>query len=99
MWEKTQWIDDAGSAVSIIELIKRLKDVPVIYMDLKAIRMSKKVTINPVKKAKADLSYFVILEHDNRLLDGYHRVAKSIEIGMSHIPAKILRGPLHAYKH
>lgn len=94
-WEKTQWIDGAGSTVSIIELLNRLKGDPIIYMDLKSIRMSNKVTIDPDKKDKANLSCFVILENDNRLLDGYHRVAKALEIDMSHIPAKILEGPLH----
>lgn len=92
-WEETHWVDIDGSKVTIHDVLKHLKDDPVIEVEICTIQRSAEVLINPRKKAKADLGKFIIL-HNNVLLDGYHRVALASEKGLTHLPAKNLKGDL-----
>ena len=92
---KTRWINSDNSVVTLQKVLERLKDEPVIYIDINTILRNPKVLIDPKIKNQADPAQFILL-HNDTLLDGYHRVARAVDIGMSHIPAKVLRGELFA---
>jgi len=92
-WTNTHWISSEGFKVTIQDVLYRLKDVPVIPVEIGAIIRNPNVCISPVKRDNADISKFILL-HNDVLLDGYHRVAQAMSMGQTHIPAKILRGEL-----
>ena len=92
-WQKTHWINSDGFKVTIQDVLDRLKDEPVILVEISAIIRNPNVRISPVKRDNADISKFILL-HNDVLLDGYHRVAQAMKMGQTHIPAKVLRGEL-----
>ena len=90
-WENTHWIDTDGSKVTIQDVLWRLKDEPIISVEISTICRSNKVLIETNRKDQADTTKFILLHKSLVLLDGYHRVAKALEMGATHIPAKILK--------
>ena len=94
-WEETHWIDSDGSKVTIHDVLRHLKDEPIIEVEISTIQRNADVPIDLERKSKADLGKFILL-HNNVLLDGYHRVARAVESGITHLPAKKLKGDLFA---
>jgi hypothetical protein len=92
-WQKTHWINNDGYKVTIQDVLERLKDVPVIPVEISTIVMHPNVLIDPVKRDNADTTKFILL-HNNVLLDGYHRVAQALKMKQTSLPAKVLRGKL-----
>ena len=92
-WQKTCWINDDGFKVTIQDVLERLKDTPVIHVEISAILRNPKILIDSVKRDNADTSKFILI-HNDILLDGYHRVEQALRMGQTHIPAKVLRGNL-----
>ena len=92
-WQKTHWINNDGFKVTIQDVLKRLKDVPVIPVEISTIVRNPNVLIDPVKRDNADTSKFILL-HNDVLLDGYHRVEQALRMKQTYIPAKVLRGKL-----
>ena len=90
-WENTHWIATGGSKVTIQDVLWRLKDEPIISVEISTICRSNKVLIETNRKDQADTTKFILLHKSLVLLDGYHRVAKALEMGATHIPAKILK--------
>lgn len=92
-WKETCWVSGNNEKVTIKDVLKRLENEPVVSIKISDIIRHPDVLIYEHKKDKADTAKFVIL-HNTLLLDGYHRVAKALERGDSHILAKVLKGNL-----
>lgn len=90
-WKNTHWTDTDGSKVTIQDVLWRLKDEPIISVEISTIIRSNKVLIKTNRKDQADTTKFILLDKSLVLLDGYHRVAKALEMGETHILAKILK--------
>jgi len=97
-WEKTRWQDKKGNVTTIHEVLFQLKDEPIISLSIKELSHIPKVQIEQHKKETADLSCPIIIVEKNKefqyILDGHHRLQRSIDENRTHILAKIMRNPL-----
>jgi len=97
-WKKTCWQDKKGNVTTIHEVLFQLKDEPIISLSIKELSHIPKVLIEQHKKEKADLSCPIIIVEKNKefqyILDGHHRLQRSIDENRTHILAKIMKGPL-----
>ena len=95
-WEQTKWVDETGkTTVTIQDVLTRLKDDPVVSLELKSLAHIPSVLIQEKKLENADLSFpIIVVENDDEfqmILDGHHRRHKAIVEKRTHILAKILR--------
>lgn len=97
-WKKTRWQDEKGNVTTIHEVLFQLKDEPIISLNIKDLAHLPKVPIEQHRKEKADLSCPIIIVEKNKefqyILDGHHRLQRSIDENSAHILAKIMRSPL-----
>ena len=94
-WEQTFWEDDQGNRTTIQEVLEELQDEPIVSLKVASLTHLRSSTIEPDRKEKADLSFPIIVrQKDNKfdcILDGNHRLQKTIDNGDTHISAKILK--------
>ena len=94
-WEQTYLEDEQGNMTTIQEVLEELQDEPIVSLEVAALTHLRRSTIEPDRKEKADLSFPIIVrEKDNKfecILDGNHRLQKTIDKGQTHILAKILK--------
>jgi hypothetical protein len=97
-WKKTRWQDEKGNVTTIHEVLTKLKDEPIISLSVKDLAHLPKVPIEQHRKEKADLSCPIIIVEKNKefqyILDGHHRLQRSIDENSVYILAKIMRSPL-----
>lgn len=95
-WKKTYWKDEKGNIATIQDVLLRLKDEPVVSLDISTLNHIPSVIIEESKKQSADLSFpIIIVEKDGEfksILDGHHRRQKAIDENRTHIFVKILKG-------
>ena len=94
-WEQTFWEDDQGNRTTIQEVLEELQDEPIVSLGVASLTHLRRSTIEPDRKEKADLSFPIIVrQKDNKfdcILDGNHRLQKTIDNGKTHISAKVLK--------
>lgn len=97
-WKKTKWISESGNVVTIQEVLGRLRDEPIVLLDIVSIRHLSRVVIDEFRKRKADLSIpIIVIEKDGEyqmILDGHHRLQKAIDKRHTYIYAKLFKRDL-----
>tara|TARA_R110002060_G_C2123705_1_gene98854 strand:+ start:128 stop:445 length:318 start_codon:yes stop_codon:yes gene_type:complete len=94
-WEQTYWEDEQGNRTTIQEVLEDLRDEPVISLEVASLTHLRRTTTEPDRKEEADLSFpIIVTKSDGKLqtiLDGNHRLQKTIDNGETYISAKILK--------
>jgi hypothetical protein len=96
-WKKTYWENEKGNRVTIQEVLSALKDEPVLSINVANIKnLRRNVIVNKHRVDAADTSYpIIIVEEDGvfqYILDGHHRLQKSIDENKTLILGKVYRG-------
>lgn len=93
-WKDTYW-KDGEDTITIKEVLDILKDKPTVSLPINNLSHIPSTEINSLRKQKADLSFpIIVLVKDGyytMILDGHHRRQKAIEIGRTHILAKLAK--------
>ena len=94
-WNKTEWIFEDGTVITIHEVLALSRDIPVEILPTEEIEKIRTVdTLDETRVTAADLAYpLLIVEDEDRrwILDGNHRLQKAINEGHATIRAKILK--------
>ena len=103
-WEQTRWTDETGQrTVTIQDILTRLKDDPVVSLEIKALDHIPTVLIQEKKLENADLSFPVIIVEKGgvfqMILDGHHRRYRAIKEKRTHILAKVLKDGIFNTRH
>ena len=93
-WEKTFWEDEKGNRVTIQDVLSALQDEPIVSLEVEPLIQLSNVIIEQHRKESADLSFpIIVVEQDGEIqfiLDGHHRLQKTVDENRTHILAKVL---------
>ena len=93
-WKKTSWTFEDGTKYTISQVLQMSKDIEVQLVPISEIIKIRTVTeLDPIRVKNADLSYPILVIKNLKeiyILDGNHRLQKSINQNLSFIKVKYI---------
>ena len=95
-WSKTEWNFEDGRTIGILDLLETVEDLPIENLPTEEVIKIRTITfLDQTRVDEADTAYPILIvkeEGKSWILDGNHRLQKTINEGNRTIRAKILRG-------
>ena len=93
-WEDTHWTNEQGETVEISEVLKLTSCMPVLELPIEdVVKIRTIFLLDPERVNNADVSYPILIVNSPErryILDGNHRLQKSINQNRTTIKAKII---------